>query len=183
MDMTHQKPEILATNVVAQSRLFTVEAVALRFTNGVERTYERMRGGGYGAVMMVPIDADNNLILVREYAVGTECYELGFPKGAIDRGETPTVAANRELMEEIGFGASALTLLKTVNMAPSYFSAQMQIFLAQQLYPESREGDEPEPLEIVRWPLEKAHELLINDEIREARSICALLLAQQYLAK
>ena len=181
--MTHQKPEILATKVVAQSRLFTVEAVALRFSNGVERTYERMQGGGQGAVMMVPVDADNNLILVREYAVGTERYELGFPKGAIDKGETPVAAANRELMEEIGFGASSLALLKTVNMAPSYFSAQMQIFLAQQLYPESREGDEPEPLEIVRWPLAKADELLANDEIGEARSICALLLAQQYLAK
>lgn len=181
--MTHQKPEILTTNIVAESRLFKIESVALRFANGVERTYERMKGGGHGAVMMVPIDADNNIILIREYAVGTESYELGFPKGAIDKGESPLVAANRELMEEVGFGAKQLTLLKEVNLAPSYFSARMQIYLAQDLYPESREGDEPEPLEIVKWPLTRASELLDNDEITESRAICALLLALKQLDK
>jgi len=181
--MTHQKPEILNTSIVAKSRLFKVESVALRFSNGVERTYERMKGGGYGAVMMVPVDADNNLILIREYAVGTECYELGFPKGAIDKGESALLAANRELMEEIGFGAKSLTLLKEINLAPSYFSAHMQIYLAQDLYPESREGDEPEPLEIIKWPLAKANELLDHDEITESRAICALLLALKQLDK
>jgi len=119
--MTHQKPEILNTDIIAQSRLFKVESVALRFSNGVERTYERMKGGGHGAVMMVPVDADNNLILIREYAVGTERYELGFPKGAIDKGETSRIAANRELMEEVGVGAKTLTFLKEINLAPSYF--------------------------------------------------------------
>jgi len=181
--MTHQKPKILNTRIVAESRLFKIESVALRFSNGVERTYERMKGGGHGAVMMVPVDAENNLILIREYAVGTERYELGFPKGAIDKGETPLIAANRELMEEIGFGAKTLTLLKEVNLAPSYFSARMQIYLAQGLYPESCEGDEPEPLEIIKWPLSKAHELLDNDEITESRAICALLLALKQLDK
>jgi ADP-ribose diphosphatase len=179
--MTHQKPEIISTEIVAESRLFKLEAVALRFSNGIERTYERMKAGGFGAVMMVPVDAQNNLILVREYAVGTECYELGFPKGAIDKGETALAAANRELMEEVGFGAGKLTLLKEVNLAPSYFSAQMQIYLAQDLYPESREGDEPEPLEIVKWPLARAGELIDNNEIKEARAICALLLALKKL--
>ena len=181
--MTHQKPEILRTSIVAESRLFKVESVALRFSNGVERTYERMKGGGYGAVMMVPIDADDNLILIREYAVGTENYELGFPKGAIDKGETALAAANRELMEEVGVGAKTLTLLKEVNLAPSYFSARMQIYLAQDLYPESCEGDEPEPLEIIKWPLARANELLDNDEITESRAICALLLALKQLDK
>ncbi|CAM3151960.1 ADP compounds hydrolase NudE [Moritella viscosa] len=181
--MTHQKPKILSTNIVAESRLFKIESVALRFSNGIERTYERMKGGGHGAVMMVPVDADNNLILIREYAVGTDSYELGFPKGAIDKGETALIAANRELMEEIGYGAKTLSLLKEVNLAPSYFSARMQIYLAQDLYPESCEGDEPEPLEIIKWPLARANELLDNDEITESRAICALLLALKQLDK
>lgn len=181
--MSKQKPEILNTEIVAESRLFKVESVALRFSNGVERTYERMKSGGYGAVMMVPIDDEENLILVREYAAGTHSYELGFPKGAVDKGEAPVVAANRELMEEVGFGARNLTLLKEVNLAPSYFSAHMTIFLAQELYLEVRHGDEPEPLEIVKWPLARAEELIDNNEIKESRAICALLLAQKLLVK
>ena len=56
-----QKPTVLAREIVASSRLFRVEEVQLRFSNGVERTYERLvgRGNGYGAVMIVAmIDAE-----------------------------------------------------------------------------------------------------------------------------
>lgn len=51
----------------------------LEFSNGVRRVYERMRPTNREAVMIVPI-VDDHLILIREYAVGTESYELGFRK-------------------------------------------------------------------------------------------------------
>lgn len=80
--------------------------------------------------MIVPI-VDEHLILIREYAVGTESYELGFSKGLIDPGETVFEAANRELKEEVGFGAHNLTFLKKLSMAPSYFSSKMNIVVAE----------------------------------------------------
>lgn len=83
----------------------------LEFSNGVRRVYERMRPTNREAVMIVPI-VDDHLILIREYAVGTESYELGFSKGLIDPGESVYEAANRELKEEVGFGANDLTFLK-----------------------------------------------------------------------
>ncbi|MDA0130329.1 ADP compounds hydrolase NudE [Vibrio sp. MarTm2] len=174
-------PEILAKQAVAQSRLFTIEAMDLRFSNGEERTYERMKPSGRNAVMMVPVTEQGDLLLVREYAAGTERYELGFPKGLIDPGETPFDAADRELKEEIGFGARKLTPLKDVVLAPSYFSSKMTLFIAEDLYSEQLEGDEPEPLEIIRWPLAQAEDLLTHLDFCEARSITALLLALRTL--
>ena len=174
-------PEILAKQTVAQSRLFTIEALDLRFSNGEERTYERMRPSGRHAVMTVPVTEQGDLLLVREYAAGTDRYELGFPKGLIDPGESAHEAANRELKEEIGFGAHKLVPLKEVVLAPSYFSSKMMLFIAQDLYPEQLIGDEPEPLEIVRWPLAQAEELLTHLDFCEARSITALMLALRYL--
>ncbi|MED5705212.1 NUDIX domain-containing protein, partial [Enterobacter hormaechei] len=82
--------------------------------NGVRRVYERMRPTNREAVMIVPI-VDDHLILIREYAVGTEAYELGFSKGLIDQGESFFEAANRELKEEVGFGANDLTFLKKLS--------------------------------------------------------------------
>ncbi|MDI5031973.1 ADP compounds hydrolase NudE, partial [Salmonella enterica subsp. enterica serovar Montevideo] len=111
MSKSLQKPTILKVETVAQSRLFNVESVDLEFSNGVRRVYERMRPSTREAVMIVPI-VDEHLILIREYAVGTESYELGFSKGLIDPGETVFEAANRELKEEVGFGAHNLTFLK-----------------------------------------------------------------------
>lgn len=175
------KPEILAQQTVAQSKLFSIESLDLRFSNGVERTYERMKPSGRNAVMMVPITEQGDILLVREYAAGTERYELGFPKGLIDTGEQPNQAAVRELKEEIGFGANKLTPLKEVILAPSYFSSKMTLFIAEELYPEKLEGDEPEPLDIVRWPLAQAEELLTHLDFCEARSITALLLALRVL--
>lgn len=175
------KPEILGQQTVAQSKLFSIESLELRFSNGVERTYERMKPSGRNAVMMVPITEQGDILLVREYAAGTERYELGFPKGLIDPGEQPNQAAVRELKEEIGFGANKLTPLKEVILAPSYFSSKMTLFIAEELYPEKLEGDEPEPLDIVRWPLAQAEELLTHLDFCEARSITALLLALRVL--
>lgn len=181
MAQQRNKPDILSRQVVAKSRLFQIESLELRFSNGVERTYERMKPSGRNAVMMVPVTENGDLLLVREYAAGTESYELGFPKGLIDPGETAEEAANRELKEEIGFGAKELIPMKEVVLAPSYFSSKMTLLLARGLYPERLEGDEPEPLEVVRWPLQQAEELLTHGDFCEARSITALVMALKLL--
>ncbi|MDX7992345.1 ADP compounds hydrolase NudE [Xenorhabdus littoralis] len=175
-----KKPKILNINDIAQSRLFNIQSVDLEFSNGVKRVYERMKPANREAVLIIPIIEDE-LILIHEYAVGIEQYELGFPKGAIDAGETPLEAADRELKEEIGFGAEKLELLTKLTMAPSYFSSKMNIVVAQDLYPEYLQGDEPEPLVQVRWPISDMMSLLEHPDFNEARNVSALFFAQRYL--
>ncbi|ABO22001.1 ADP compounds hydrolase NudE [Shewanella loihica] len=178
--MPDKKPQILHAEVVAQSRLFQIEQVHLKFSNQVERQYERMKGNARGAVMVVPVHGEE-LLLGREYAAGTHSYELGFPKGLVDPGETHAEAANRELQEEIGFGARKLTHLMELSLAPGYFASKMQIFVAEDLYESRLQGDEPEPIEVVRWPLSQWSELLLEDDFSESRSVSALFLAQKHL--
>lgn len=183
-DMTQnlKKPDILRVETVARSRLFTIESVDLAFSNGVHRVYERMKSSGREAVMIVPI-IDNQLVLIQEYAVGLENYELGFPKGLIDPGEDAYAAANRELKEEVGFGAQKLELLSKLTMAPSYFASKMNIVVAEGLYPERLEGDEPEPLIERRWPLDNLLGLLEEPDFREARNVSALFLVREWLVR
>lgn len=176
-----QVPKILARQLVAESRLLRIESVDLQFSNGEERRYERVQGSGRGAVLVVPMLDENTMLLVREYAAGLHNYQLGFPKGLIDPGETPEQAANRELREEIGYGAKQLVTLKSVTMAPAFFSASMTLFVGLNLYPEQLVGDEPEPLEIVPWKLSDADALLAQPDFTEARSVAALLLLQRWL--
>ena len=175
-----KKPKILNIQDVAKSKLFSIQSVDLEFSNGEKRVYERMRPAKREAVLIAPI-IDDHLILIREYAVGIESYELGFPKGAIDPGETALEAAQRELKEEIGYGAHNIHPLAKLTMSPSYFSSKMNIFLAQDLYIEKLEGDEPEPLQQVRWPLTRMMELLDHPDFNEARNISALFYVERYL--
>ena len=179
----HKKPELLHAEIIAQTRLFRVEALHLRFSNGVERHYERLKAGGRGAVMIVPLLNEQTLLLTREYAAGIDRYELAFPKGLAEVGETPEQAANRELMEEAGFGAHKLTRLKTLTLAPGYLSHRMDVLLAEDLYPKRLEGDEPEPIEVVPWSIDKIDELLASEDFSEARSIAALFLVRDLLRR
>ena len=176
-------PIINARNRVAKSRLFSIEQLDLTFSNGEKRQYERMLGSGSGAVMIVPMLDENTMLLVREYCAGTHTYELGFPKGLIDKGEVAAQAANRELKEEIGYGAEKLISIREVMMAPAFFNAEIMIFLAEDLYQEELEGDEPEPLEVVPWKLDNYQALLEEPNFNEARSIAALMLIRDYLTK
>lgn len=100
IDPNKPLPTITDRSIVAKSRFFNVEQVDLTFSNGATRQFERMAGKGHGAVMIVPFADDEHILLIREYGAGTHAYELGFPKGLIDAGETPFEAANRELKEE-----------------------------------------------------------------------------------
>lgn len=177
------KPQILKVNTVAQSQLFKVEAVDLEFSNGVKRTYERLANRGRGAVMIVAINKKDELILIREYAVGIEDYVLTLPKGLIDPGENALQAADRELKEEAGFGAHQLSVLREMSSAPNYMGHKLTAILANDLYPCSLEGDEPEPMEIVFWPLSKLDQLIDSSDVHEGRVIAALCLLQRLKAK
>jgi ADP-ribose diphosphatase len=175
------KPQILKRRLECQSRLFRVESLDLRFSNGAERTFERLLGGGVPAVIVVPMLDDQRVILVREYGAGIDDYCLSLPKGRVDEGETLAEAANRELKEEAGYGARRLTLLKCMTQAPNYLQHRTQIVLAQDLYPERLEGDEPEPLEVEVFHLAEMADWLERGDISEARTIAALYLARDYL--
>ncbi|MBS99237.1 MAG: ADP compounds hydrolase NudE [Oceanospirillaceae bacterium] len=176
-----RKPDILKVTPVAQSQLFQIEALDLRFSNGVERRFERLSNRGRGAVMVVAVDTDNNLRLIREYAAGLHDYILTLPKGLIDPGETPLEAANRELQEEVGLGARELIPLKKLCSAPNYMGHQIDIILARDLYPSQLEGDEPEPLEPVAWPLSDIDALAMDPAFAEGRAVAALYLARHFL--
>ncbi|GAA0822691.1 ADP compounds hydrolase NudE [Colwellia sp. D2M02] len=172
----NQLPEITGKRTVAKSALFNIEQIDLTFSNGEKRQYERMLGSGRGAVLIVPMINKNTMVLVREYCAGTHSYQLGFPKGLIDPGEQAENAANRELKEEIFFGADKLSYVAELMMAPAFFNAKMTVFLAEGLYECKLEGDEPEPLEIVEWPIADYKGLLQQNDFTEARSIAALML-------
>jgi ADP-ribose diphosphatase len=173
------KPEILKLTKVASSRLFHIEAMDLRFSNGTERRYERLRTGGHGAVMIVAINARDEVLLIREYAAGLEDYVLTLPKGLIDPGEDMMTAANRELQEEVGFAARELSHVRQLTAAPNYMGHRLEVILARDLYPSVLEGDEPEPLEVVPWPMSRLAELFGHEEFSEGRAIAALCLVQQ----
>ncbi|CAE6885539.1 MULTISPECIES: ADP compounds hydrolase NudE [Pseudomonas] len=180
-----QKPTVLAREIVASSRLFRVEELQLRFSNGVERTYERLvgKGSGYGAVMVVAMIDSEHALLVEEYCGGTDDYQMSLPKGLVEPGEDVLVAANRELKEEAGFGAHKLQLLAELSLSPGYMSQKIHVVLAQDLYEERLPGDEPEPMRVEKTSLKQLSTLIENPLFSEGRALAALYLARDILTQ
>ena len=176
-----QPPKALSRELVARSRIFRVEAVELEFSNGEQRRYERLLGGERGSVLVVPMLDDDQVLLIREYATGSHDYQLGLPKGRMEPGEDPLQAADREMREEVGYGARDLRLLKTLTIAPAYIQHHTHIVLARDLFPDKQPGDEPEPIEVVPWRLSDWDSLMAQPDLTEARSIAALYMTKEYL--
>jgi ADP-ribose diphosphatase len=179
---TRRLPKILARRERDDGRMMRVELLDLEFSNGEQRTYTRMRARGLGAVIIVPMRDRETVLLAREYACGLHHYEVGLPKGRIERGETPVEAADREMKEEIGFGARRLQQLTSLSLAPGYMTHVTHIVLARDLYPEKLEGDEPEALDVVPWNINDLRGLTAREDCTEGRTIAALYIARDYLA-
>jgi len=176
-----QLPTILDSRWRDPSEMFRIQELDLEFSNGERRTYQRMKTHGLGAVIIVPMKDDETVLLAREYAAGLHHYEIGLPKGRREEGESVLQAAQREMKEEIGFGARTLTDLASLSLAPGYMTHVTHIVLARDLYPEKLEGDEPEELEVVPWPLSDLITLTAREDCTEGRTIAALYIARDFL--
>lgn len=176
-----KKPQILKAETIARTRLFHVEKLDLQFSNGIVAQYERLHSSSRGAVLVVPMLDNDTVLLIREYAAGVHRYELALPKGRIEQNETHLEAANRELKEEVGYGANKLRLLSSLTLAPGYLGHITHIVLAEDLFEQKLMGDEPEEIEVVPWQLSRLKELLEHEECTEARSIAALFMVRELL--
>lgn len=177
-----EKPTILNKHIVASSRLFKVEELQLRFSNGQERTYERLAGSGQAnAVMIVAMLDNEHAVIIEEYGAGMDEYQLSLPKGLIEKDEEVLAAANRELKEEAGFGANQLEYVTELTLSPSYMGQRILVVLARDLYPEKLEGDEPEPLGVDKISLHHLYKLADNPKFTEGRAIAALYLVRDLL--
>jgi len=181
--MPPENPEILSREIVAKSRLFTVERLELRFSNGVERSYERLVGRGQtpGAVMVVALADREHALLVEEYCAGSADYQLSLPKGLIEPDEDFLTAANRELQEEAGFAARKLEYITDLGLSPAYMSQRIAVVLARDLYEKRLPGDEPEPMRVDKISLHNLYSLVSNPQFTDGRALAALYLVRDLL--
>ena len=125
-------------------------------------------------VNVIPLDADDTVILVRQWRYGTQQFSLEIPGGLVDPGESHETAAGRELVEETGFRAGRLERLGGVHPNPALFDNRMSFWLATELEQlhEDPLGDGAEELEVVRVPLADIPELAQSGEISHALALC-----------
>ena len=138
-----------------------------------------------GAVSVVPVDDDGQVVLVRQYRAVLDEFILELPAGKLDiEGEDPMVCAQRELVEEVGIEASEWELLASFHHSPGFCDELGRVYLARGLttVPDARQGIEEETMTIERRPLADAVALIADGTIHDAKTCVGLLMARERLA-
>ncbi len=133
------------------------------------------------SVVIVPIDADGNVVLVRQYrkAAGRDLLEL--PAGVMNADERdPLAAARRELREETGLNAERLVELGSFFAAPGSMTEQLFSFLATELYYDPLAADVDERIEVIRIPFEECVAMARGGSLNDAKTLASLLLAETF---
>lgn len=131
-----------------------------------------------GAVCVIPLTAENEVICVRQYryAVGEVLLEI--PAGKLDfKGEEPAEAARRELREETGAVCGKLTYLGKYLGSPAILDECIHMYLAEELTFGETDFDEDEFLDIVRIPLSELTEAALAGKIPDGKTQAAVLRA------
>lgn len=172
--------ELIKSEILLKGRAFAIRRDWLKTPDGREVKYDIIEHTG--SAVIIPLDADGNLLFVRQYrhAAGADLLEL--PAGTLDEGEAPDVCAAREIREETGFAAGKLERIGEFYLAPGYSTEFMVVYFATDLRYDPLQADADEFLSVERIPVKKALEMCERGEIPDAKSLAALLLARSHLS-
>jgi len=159
--------EVIGQKTLWEGRFIKTSMIYYKDHNGSERAWEAVgRVNCDGIVIIIPLTADNEVILIKQFRPVLNSYVIELPAGLIDKGEDVLSAARRELIEETGHSSDDLTPLTWGVMSTGIDTDLWRIVLAcntsevpadiRRVYP----PDESENIETIKVPLDIVYETL-----------------------
>jgi ADP-ribose pyrophosphatase len=168
----------LEMSVVYKGRVFSVEVERKRFPNGRDHEVAIVRHPP--SVVLVPVQDDGRVILIRQYraSVDRELWEI--PAGSVDAGESPDAAAARECEEEIGLVPGRVERLRGLFPTPGYCDEELIFYRVSELRPPAPDSphkpDEDEDITSKAVTIEEALEMVERGEITDLKTAYGLTL-------
>ncbi len=167
-------------------RVVRLDVDTVRFPDGSTGQLELIRHPGAAAIVPCASDppgADPTILLIRQYryATGGQLWEI--PAGTLDPGEDPEACARRELMEETGVTAARLQRLTSIWTTPGFTDEVIHLYLATGLTTGEPSRERDEFIEVVPQPLSRVLALIREGEIRDAKTVVAILYMAAFVLK
>jgi len=168
---------VLSHRRVYTGRVLSLDVDEIEEPGGVRATREVVRHSG--SVVILAVDDEQRLALVRQYRYPVDAMAWEIPAGRQDEGETSEEGARRELVEEGGARAAALEHVLTFYASPGFCDEVMHLFRATGLRLAAAQPEADENIE-VRWvSLPEARAMAARGEVRDAKTLLALLLEEE----
>ena len=166
--------ETIEIKKIYNGKIIQLEVLTVELCNKkiAEREIVRHKGG----VAVIPITENNEIIMVRQFRKAFNEELLEVPAGKIEHDEATELCAVRELKEETGFSADNITFLNVMYPSPGYTDEKIYIYKAEGLVEGDLSLDEDEFLNVEKYTLEQAVEMVKTGIIKDAKSIIAILL-------
>ncbi|MFZ5353537.1 MAG: NUDIX hydrolase [Bacillota bacterium] len=128
-----------------------------------------------GGVAVIPITDDGFIYFVKQFRKPYEEEVLEIPAGKLEHGEDPRSCGLRELKEETGLTCEKVTFLTQMYPSPGYTDEKIHIYIAEGLQEGDYARDEDEFLNVCRYTLDEAYEMISTGIIKDAKTIIAVL--------
>ncbi len=130
-----------------------------------------------GGVGVLPLHEDDTVTLIRQLRPAVGCRLLELPAGRLAPGEDPAACGRRELAEETGLRANAISSLGIFHSSPGVFDETIHLFLATGLTQQKADPEQYEEIGSIRIPFDQARRMAMSGEIRDGKTIAALFRA------
>lgn len=169
--------KVLESQQIFKGRILTVRVDQVILQNGCKSTREVVFHPG--AVAVLPILTDGNLILVKQfrYPVGTELLEV--PAGKLDENESPEECALRELEEETGYKARKIEYIGYIYTTPGFSNEKIYLYVATDLIKTEQNLDQDELLRVEVLQPQEVLAKCLNGEIIDAKTLSLVFLARE----
>ncbi len=134
-----------------------------------------------GGVCVMGIDENNDVLMVRQYRVPFFRMLLEAPAGKLDKNEDILSAAKREFTEETGYIAGKLTYMGEFYPTVGFLTEKIHIYIGEQLTKASQKLDEDEFLDVEKYNIDVLYDMVLKNEIKDAKTVIAIMLLKNYL--
>lgn len=173
--------QTLESRRVFDGLILKIDHLTNALPNGKTAVREAARHIGASAVL--PVDAEGNAWLVRQFRAPIDRVLLEIPAGKLDRrDEDRLLAAKRELLEETGLSAESWTHLSDIFTTPGFSDERISLYLARGLTRGESHPDDDEFLNVVRMPLSELTARIARGEITDSKTICAAMMAERIIS-
>ena len=171
----------VSSEYVFDGKLLHVYNDVVSLPNGSTSTREYIKH--QGAVAVVPVTDENEIIVVRQYRYPIERVTIEIPAGKLDIGEKPLAAAKRELSEETGVECADITYIGGLYPSVAYTDEIIHMYMAKNLVYGDAHTDEDEFLDVEKIHIDKFVEMIMNGEIMDSKTQAAVLKVANILKK